>query len=142
MEIIAVNKVAQNILDGLNTLLPQLSDSATALTETELQEIVQFECCTLFVAMENDTVLGGLTLIVFRIPTGIRAWIEDVVVHKTKRGKGIGGLLTRHAIAHAKTLGARAVDLTSNPLRGAANRLYQKVGFIKRETNVYNYPIL
>ena len=77
MEIIAVNKVTQNILDGINTLLPQLSGSASTLTETELQEIVSSECCTLIVAVENDTVLGGLTLVVFRIPTGIRAWIED-----------------------------------------------------------------
>ncbi len=80
---------------------------------------------------------GTLTLVVFRIPTGIRAWIEDVVVDESLRGRGAGDALTRAALDKAAELGARTVDLTSRPSREAANRLYQRIGFERRDTHVY-----
>ena len=82
---------------------------------------------------------GTLTLVMFRIPTGIRAWIEDVVVDEAAGGRGIGTALTRAAIEHAAEHGARTVDLTSRPSREAANHLYQKMGFERRDTNVYRF---
>ena len=82
-----------------------------------------------------------LTLAVFRIPTGIRAWIEDVVVDAEARGRGVGEALTREAVRVAGTHGARTVDLTSRPSREAANRLYQRLGFERRDTNVYRLSI-
>ena len=80
-----------------------------------------------------------LTLVVFPIPTGVRAWIEDVVVTASARGQGVGALLTREAVRIAGEEGARTVDLTSRPDREAANRLYARLGFERRETNVYRH---
>ncbi len=82
-----------------------------------------------------------LTLAMFRIPTGRRAWIEDVVVDGRARGKGVGEALTRHAIAYARQHGARTVDLTSRPSREAANAMYAKLGFVRRSTNVYRIDV-
>ena len=80
-----------------------------------------------------------LSLVVFGIPTGIKAWVEDVVVDDGARGKGVGKSLMRHAMEQAKKLGAKTVDLTSRPSREAANKLYQSLGFETRQTNVYRY---
>ena len=93
----------------------------------------------MFFARDETGVLGTLTLAMFAIPTGTRAWIEDVIVDTDARGKGVGQLLTEAAIAYAFEHGAVSVDLTSRPTREAANRLYQRVGFERRETNVYRY---
>ena len=84
-------------------------------------------------------IVGTLTLVVFRIPTGVRAWIEDVVVDESARGRGVGEALTVAAIGLATGAGARTVDLTSRPTREAANRLYRRLGFELRDTNVYRY---
>jgi ribosomal protein S18 acetylase RimI-like enzyme len=85
--------------------------------------------------------VGTLTLALFRIPTGLRAWIEDVIVDNESRGKGIGEALTRAALVKAREAGARTVDLTSRPSRESANRLYVRVGFVLRETNTYRYDL-
>jgi ribosomal protein S18 acetylase RimI-like enzyme len=87
----------------------------------------------------SDAIVGSLTLVLFRLPTGLRAWIEDVIVDESARGKGVGALLNRFAIELAQREGARTVDLTSRPDREAANRLYRRLGFKKRATNVYRY---
>ena len=96
---------------------------------------------TLLVARSGAAIVGTLTLVIFRIPTGLRAWIEDVVVDQAHRGKGIAEALTRAALERARAAGARTVDLTSRPSRAAANRLYQKIGFAQRETNAYRYSL-
>jgi ribosomal protein S18 acetylase RimI-like enzyme len=80
-----------------------------------------------------------LTLIVFRISTGVRAWIEDVVVDETARGRGVGEALSQEAVRRALALGARTVELTSRPSREAANRLYRRLGFVRRDSNLYRY---
>jgi ribosomal protein S18 acetylase RimI-like enzyme len=85
--------------------------------------------------------VGSLTLATFRIPTGVRAWIEDVVVDSSARGHGVGEALNIAAIEEARARGAITVELTSRPSREAANRLYQRLGFVARETNVYRYTI-
>ena len=90
---------------------------------------------------DEEKIVGMLTLAVFRIPSGVRAWIEDVVVDTEARGRGIGAALVRRAIEIAQESGARTVDLTSRPSREAANKLYQKLGFEQRSTNVYRYTI-
>lgn len=127
--------------DELRRLLPQLSSSAPAPTDAEIDEIVDSPATFLFVARSGDDgrLVGALTLAVFRIPTGLRAWIEDVVVDEAVRGQGVGSELTRAALAKASALGCRTVDLTSRPSREAANRLYQRLGFVTRETNVYRF---
>jgi ribosomal protein S18 acetylase RimI-like enzyme len=105
-------------------------------------DIVASPATVLFIARDDDdarTIVGCLTLAVFRIPTGLRAWIEDVIVDQSARRRGVGEALNREAIARAQAAGARTVDLTSRPSREAANRLYQRLGFHPRDTNVYRY---
>ena len=126
-------------LDAINGLLPQLSPSTSALEEGDLRNIVDSESTKLFLAIDEDGVFGMLSLVLFRIPTGRKAWVEDVVVDEKARGRGVGKLLIEHAIQVAREHGAHSVDLTSRPSREAANALYQRVGFQKRETNVYRF---
>ena len=125
-------------------LVPQLSTSASIPTPAQLCEIVESSCTTLLLARDHslgDKVIGMLTLAVFRIPTGIRAWIEDVAVDGSARGKGAGEALSREALRIACELGSRTVELSSRPSREAANRLYRRLGFARRDTNVYRYAI-
>ena len=128
-------------LDAINGLLPQLSSSVFALEEGDLRNIVDSESTKLFLAIDEDGVFGMLSLVLFRIPTGRKAWVEDVVVDEKARGRGVGKLLTEHAIQVAREHGAHSLDLTSRPSRAAANALYQRVGFEQRETNVYRFNI-
>jgi ribosomal protein S18 acetylase RimI-like enzyme len=130
--------VDDELVDAFALLIPQLSASNPPPTRAELEELVASEASHLLVAKDDDgTVLGSLTLVVFRIPTAVRAWIEDVVVDGAARGKGVGEALNREALRLAGQAGARTVDLTSRPSREAANRLYQRLGFEARDTNVY-----
>ncbi|WP_124039229.1 GNAT family N-acetyltransferase [Neoactinobaculum massilliense] len=124
----------------INALIRQLSSSAPALTREQVTALLDQQALSLFVARDNaGSLLGMLSLVVFNIPTGRRAWIEDVVVTNAARGQGIGRQLVEAAVTHAHELGARTVDLTSRPSREAANRLYQRSGFVARETNVYRF---
>jgi ribosomal protein S18 acetylase RimI-like enzyme len=122
-------------------LIPQLSSSNPPPQSSELQEIVSSDSSVLFVARVDGKIVGSLTLATFRIPTGLRAWIEDVVVDSSARGHGVGEALNQAALAEARARGAVTVDLTSRPSREAANRLYQKLGFVQRETNVYRFTL-
>ena len=131
--------VTPELLAALHHLVPQLSSSAPPITAEHLAEIIDSPATTLFVAKLDGAIVGCLTLAVFRLPTGMRAWIEDVVVDGSARGHGVGAALNEAAIAGANRVGARTVDLTSRPSREAANRLYQRLGFVARNTNVYRY---
>lgn len=128
-------------LIAVNKLLPQLSASAVSLSKSDLQEIIASGATKLLFAEDQKRLVGTLTLVMFKIPTGTRTRIEDLIVDSDARGHGIGKMLIRHAIKLAKDTGAKAIDLTSHPLREPANRLYQKLGFEIRETNVYRYKI-
>lgn len=132
--------VTAEVVDAVNRLLPQLSSSAPPLTSGDLVDLVTSEAAHLLVARTDDgAIVGSMTLVVFRIPTGWRAWIEDVVVDGDARGLGVGEALNRHAIDLAYGLGAKTIDLTSRPSREAANRLYRKLGFEERNTNIYRH---
>ncbi|MEO5679548.1 MAG: GNAT family N-acetyltransferase [Acidimicrobiales bacterium] len=134
--------VTPELVEACGRLVPQLSSSNPAPSAAELTELVASAATTLFVARAEDgTIAGTLTLCAFRIPTGVRAWIEDVVVDDAARGQGVGEALTRAALAEAARRGARTVDLTSRPGRVAANRLYQRLGFARRDTNVYRLTV-
>jgi ribosomal protein S18 acetylase RimI-like enzyme len=128
---------APALVDAFARLIPQLSRSAPPPPADVLAEIVGGPATHLLVAEDDEAVLGSLTLVVFRIPTGLRAWIEDVVVDADARGRGVGDALNRFALDLAAELGCRTVDLTSRPSREAANRLYQRLGFEPRDTNIY-----
>ena len=127
-----------DVLDALQRLVGELSTSAPKPHAVELEAIIESPVTALLVAQDDDDhVVGMLTLALFRIPTGLRAWIEDVVVEEGARGRGVGEALTREAIRIAGEQGARTVDLTSNRRREAANRMYRKLGFSRRDTTVY-----
>jgi ribosomal protein S18 acetylase RimI-like enzyme len=129
--------VDADLVAAVTALLPQLSRSAPPPTHEQLARIVADPATTLFVAEDGTRIVGTLTLAAFEIPTGRRAWIEDVVTDTSVRGTGVGSALVTAAIEHAATLGARTVDLTSRPDREEANRLYVRLGFEQRTTNVY-----
>ena len=131
--------VTDELVGAFARLVPQLSRSSPVPGEAELAEIVASPATVLLVARDGDAIVGSLTLVLFRIPTGVRAWIEDVVVDESVRGRGVGEALSRDALRRAVAAGARTVDLTSRPSREAANRLYRRLGFERRDTNVYRY---
>ncbi len=135
-----VDTVDDELVDAFVRLTPQLSSSSPPPGRVELEEIVRSPASVLFVARDgNGVIVGSLTLALFRIPTGLRAWIEDVVVDEAARGAGAGAALVHAATAYASANGARSVDLTSRPSREAANRLYVRLGFEARTTNVYRW---
>jgi ribosomal protein S18 acetylase RimI-like enzyme len=129
------------IVDAVQRLMPQLSSSPPPTTE-ELGEVVASPATDLFIALDDGgTIVGTSTLVTFRIPTRMRAWIEDVVVDDAASGQGIGTALTRAMIDRARERGCATVDLTSRPSREAANHIYRREGFVPRETNVYRYDL-
>jgi ribosomal protein S18 acetylase RimI-like enzyme len=136
-----VHTVTSEVVLAFESLIPQLSRSNPAPTESELNDMVSSPASEVFIARVDGKIVGSLTLVTFRIPTGIRAWIEDVVVDESARGHGVGEALNQAAIAEAQHKGAVTVDLTSRPSREAANRLYQRIGFVQRDTNVYRYSL-
>jgi ribosomal protein S18 acetylase RimI-like enzyme len=128
------------LLDAASRLITQLSVSSPPPTIEQLRRIVEAPATALFVATNGGGdahVVGMLTLATFMLPTGVRAWIEDVVVDDEARGAGVASALVGAALERAQEQGARTVDLTSRPDREAANRLYVRLGFERRETNVY-----
>jgi ribosomal protein S18 acetylase RimI-like enzyme len=134
--------VTAELAGAVGVLVGQLSSSAAPPTAEELAEIASSPATRLLLARDADgRVRGMLTLALFRIPTGTRAWIEDVVVDEGARGQGLGERLVRAALEVAREGGARTVDLTSRPSREAANRLYERLGFERRETNVYRVTL-
>ncbi len=169
LRVSAAEEVTDDLYEAVGRLLPQLSSSAPPLSRSELDEIVGSSATTLLVACDDGhepaapnpgvsaqeptrngggqgadpdgPIVGILTLVTFRLPTGVRAWIEDVVVDTTSRGRGIGEALTQAAVELAGAKGALTVDLTSRPSRESANRLYMRVGFELRNTNVYRYRL-
>ncbi len=133
-------EATQELAEALQLLLPQLSTSAALLDREGLQRIIESDASHLLIARDNrGQIVGTLTLVVFVIPTGTRAWIEDVIVDSDARGQGIGKALTNEAIRIATENGARTVDLTSRPSREAANRMYEQIGFTERETHTYHF---
>ncbi len=143
MDISIANEVTDELVEAFQRLIPQLSTTAQVPNRDQIAQIAQAPSNYLLVARDGQTgrINGMLTLIVFRIPTGVRAWIEDVVVDEAARGQGMGEALTRAAIEQAAKAGAKTVDLSSRPAREAANRLYVKVGFERRNTNMYRFKL-
>ncbi|MDN0198488.1 GNAT family N-acetyltransferase [Streptomyces sp. S.PNR 29] len=127
----------QELVDAFGRLLPQLSATARPLDLQAVDRILRCEANTVLVARADGVIVGTLSLVMFPLPSGLRARIEDVVVDAQARGRGIAGMLLREAVRIAGEAGARSVDLTSRPERTAANRLYERLGFQARESKVY-----
>ena len=142
MQIDIVTQASSNeeLYDAFQRLIPQLTDNTPPPSLNDLADLVRDASSTLIVARDDRSqIVGALTLTVYRVPTGIRSIIEDVIVDTSARGQGIGDALMKYAINLAREKGAQNISLTSNPMREAANRLYLRVGFKKRETNAYQY---
>ena len=134
--------VTDALVEAFERLTPQLSKSNPPPSAEQIGEIVQSPSTDQFVAYDDDgTIVGVSTLAVFRIPTALRAWIEDVIVDSSVNGQGIGTALTQAMLDRARKLGCKTVDLTSRPSREAANHVYRKLGFELRDTNVYRYML-
>lgn len=146
-EIRAAAEVTPDLVEAIARLVPQLSSSSPPPTAAQLAEIVDNPHSVLFLAVDSaegdgaGAIIGALTLAFYRLPTGLKAWIEDVVVDGAGRGRGVGAALNEAAIAEARSRGAKHVSLTSRPSREVANRLYQRLGFDRYETNVYRFTL-
>ncbi len=138
-----VTSASPDVVEALVALVPQLSSTSPLPSPEQVDEMVGAPGTVLLVARlgTEGPIVGSLALVVFRIPTAQRAWIEDVVVDSAARGRGVGSALVEGALVRAAELGCRTVDLTSRPSRHDANRLYQRLGFVTRETNVYRISL-
>ena len=139
-----ISEVTEELHSALERLIPQLGVHKIPPTFEELNRLVTSESSTLLVARqsrEEDPIVGILCLTIYRVPTGLRSIIEDVIVDESARRRGIGEALVRYAIDLAREAGADGVSLTSNPQREAANQLYQSMGFELRKTNPYFYKL-
>ena len=135
-----VDAATDELVDAVAALLPLLSSSRPP-TRAELTELVGSASSDLFVARVDGAIVGVLTLSTYPTLTGTKAWIDDVIVSEAARGHGVGEALNRAAIDAARTRGIESIDLTSRPSREAANRLYQRIGFEQRTTNVYRFKL-
>lgn len=142
VEIAIAAAATPELVEAFGRLLPQLSSSAAPLTRESLAAILAAPSNTVLLARDTRAggrIIGTLTLVLFRTPTALRAWIEDVVVDGAARGRGAGEALTAAAVRLATERGAKTVDLTSRRSREAAHRLYEKAGFHVRDTSVYRH---
>jgi len=137
MQIDIVSEADERLSEAFKRLVPQLTKNNPPPSFDDLSALVRDPASMLLVARDGDAILGALTLAVYRVPTGVRSIIEDVIVDESLRGRGIGEALMKRAIELARDRGASNISLTSNPMREAANRLYLRMGFRKRETNSY-----
>jgi ribosomal protein S18 acetylase RimI-like enzyme len=142
LTIMPVTSLSDGLYHACQQLIPQLTHNNPPPTQQELASLLSSGSSTLFIASHpdfGDAIIGLATLVLYRVPTGLRAYIEDVVVDELARGRGFGEALTRACLERARKAGASQVMLTSNPNRVVANRLYQQMGFELRNTNVYRY---
>ena len=135
--IIEIKTYSQEYHEAMQRFLNQLTTSPMVLTESMFHQLLSSENCHLFFIMKDEQIAGMLTVGIYYSPTGGKAWIEDVVVDETFRGQGLSKLLVAHAIEFVKSQQIPLLMLTSNPKRIAANKLYQAMGFERKETNVY-----
>jgi len=136
-----LDEVTDEVVGAFGRLMPQLSRSAKPLDPAALAALASSPAVTVLLARADGQIVGSLTLAMFRTPAGLRGWIEDVVVDESARGRGTGGALLDEALRLARAAGARTVDLTTRPSREAAGRLYERHGFVQRDTRVYRYSL-
>jgi ribosomal protein S18 acetylase RimI-like enzyme len=139
VQVEVLDKVTAEVVEAFGRLIPQLSRSAPPPGPAELETIAESPASTVLLARSGGVITGTMTLVMFPIPTGVRAWIEDVVVDEASRGQGTAEAMMREALRIAGGAGAKTVDLTSRPSRAAAGRLYERLGFTLRDTRLYRY---
>lgn len=136
-----LREASDEVVAAMARLLPQLSSSAGSIKREALTRVVMCRTNHVLVARDANVIVGTLTLTLVPLITGMRARIEDVVVDEAARGRGVGASLTEEAIRIARDAGARTINLTSRPERAAANRLYERLGFQQRESQVYRLTL-
>jgi ribosomal protein S18 acetylase RimI-like enzyme len=141
VQVEVLDEVTGEVVEAFGRLLPQLSRSAPPPGRAELETIVRSPANTVLLARSAGTITGAMTLVMFPLPSGLRAWIEDVVVDESARRQGVGEAMMRESLRVAREAGARTVDLTSRPAREAAGRLYERLGFKIRESRLYRYTV-
>ncbi|MFI1466302.1 GNAT family N-acetyltransferase [Streptomyces wuyuanensis] len=141
VDVVVVHEANDESVAAFARLLPQLSHRARSLDPEAVRRLLACDANTVLMARVEGVVVGMLTLVVFPLPSGLRARIEDVVVDEAARGHGVGAALTEEALRLAKAACARTVDLTSRPSRESANRLYERLGFEARESRVYRFVL-
>ena len=141
MKIIEVNEFTNEYLAAVQKLLGLLTSESHQFTERNFRELLACDNSHLFFLFDGNTVAGMTSAGIYRTPTGTKAWIEDVVVDESCRGKGFGRMLTQYAIDFMQSQKVDLLMLTSNPSRIAANNLYQSMGFERKETNVYRMKL-
>ena len=142
MYIVRATTVTDELMEAITRLMPQLKLKYSLPTRSEIEALVASKASVLLIVRypdENSPIVGMLTLLVYRVPSGVRAHVEDIIVDEVERGKGVGEALVRHALGVAREAGANGIALTTNPRREAANRLYQRIGFKRWKTNSYFY---
>jgi GNAT superfamily N-acetyltransferase len=139
--IIEIQTYSQEYHEAMQRFLDQLTTNPVTLTEDMCRQLFESENSHLFFLMKDEQIAGMLTVGIYHSPTGGKAWIEDVVVDESFRGQGLSKLLVAHAIEFTKSMGIPSLMLTSNPKRIAANKLYQAMGFERKETNVYRMKL-
>ena len=140
VEIKQIKEITPDIVSAFSRLMPQLAPHLKAPQMEDLSHIVNDKNKYIFIA-SNPQIVGTITLVIVKIPSGTRAWIEDVIVDQHARGQSIGEKMLLHVIEFAKKLNVASINHTSSPSRIAANKLYQKLGFNLRETNVYRIDV-
>jgi ribosomal protein S18 acetylase RimI-like enzyme len=141
VQVEVLDEVTGEVVEAFGRLLPQLSRSAQPPGQAELETIVRCPANTVLLARSAGTITGAMILVMFPLPSGLRAWIEDVVVDESARRQGVGEAMMRESLRVAREAGARTVDLTSRPAREAAGRLYDRLGFKIRESRLYRYTV-
>lgn len=142
MHIERVAEINDNILTAFQKFIPDLTNETDRFpTKEDLEKVVSSSNNYLLIAREGDDIIGTLTLVFYWVPSGVKTWIEDVIVGENARGKGVATALMWHALNLAREKGAEKVDLSSRPWREAANNLYIKLGFEKRDSNMYRLYI-
>ncbi len=142
MQLEIVAQADEELYEAFQRLVPQLTNNNPPPSLNDLADLVRDSSSSLIIARnDNNDIVGALTLAVYRVPTGIRSVIEDVIVDISTRGEGVGEALMLRGIELAREKGAGNISLTSNPMRVAANKLYLRVGFEKRETNAYQMKL-
>lgn len=135
--IIEINTYSAEYHEAMQRFLDQLTTHPMTVTETMFRQLIDSENSHLFFLMKEGQIAGMLTVGIYYSPTGGKAWIEDVVVDEAFRGQGLSKQLVAHAIEFTQSKQIPSLMLTSNPKRIAANKLYQAMGFSRKETNVY-----
>ena len=142
MHIEKMDHITDDVVAAFERLMPQLTHHSPPPNRGDLLEMAGSGSTFVFLARGGDgCIVGTATLGIFRTPTGLHGWIEDVVVDQEARRQGIGKALTEACLDHAREKGLREVNLTSRSSRCYANQLYLAMGFIRRETNLYRYPL-